>query len=151
MKAYVGGVDYSYFQYDMCTQGRRQVGSTIKPYLYALAMENGWSPCDEAPNVQTTYHVAGREWTPRNGSKARYGEMVTLKWGLAQSNNWISAWLMNQLSPAALVRLIHEFGVENRDIHPSLFAWVRVTFLWPRWWELIPLLPARECVVARFM
>lgn len=120
VKAYVGGVDYSYFQYDMCTQGRRQVGSTIKPYLYALAMENGWSPCDEAPNVQTTYHVAGREWTPRNGSKARYGEMVTLKWGLAQSNNWISAWLMNQLSPAALVRLIHEFGVENRDIHPSL-------------------------------
>ena len=120
VKAYVGGIDYSHFQYDMCTQGRRQVGSTIKPYLYALAMENGWSPCDEAPNVQQTYHVAGKEWTPRNGSKTRYGEMVTLKWGLAQSNNWISAWLMNQLSPAALVRLIHEFGVENRDIHPSL-------------------------------
>lgn len=120
VKAYVGGVNYSYFQYDMCTQGRRQVGSTIKPYLYALAMENGWSPCDEAPNVQQTYHVAGKEWTPRNGSKARYGEMVTLKWGLAQSNNWISAWLMNQLSPAALVRLIHEFGVQNQDIHPSL-------------------------------
>lgn len=120
VKAYVGGVNYSHFQYDMCTQGRRQVGSTIKPYLYALAMENGWSPCDEAPNVQQTYHVAGKEWTPRNGSKARYGEMVTLKWGLAQSNNWISAWLMNQLSPAALVRLIHEFGIQNQDIHPSL-------------------------------
>ena len=120
VKAYVGGLDYTHFQYDMCTQGRRQVGSTIKPYLYALAMENGWSPCDEAPNVQQTYHVAGKEWTPRNGSKARYGEMVTLKWGLAQSNNWISAWLMNQLSPAALVRLIHEFGILNRDIHPSL-------------------------------
>ena len=120
VKAYVGGIDYSHFQYDMCTQGRRQVGSTIKPYLYALAMENGWSPCDEAPNVQQTYHVAGKDWTPRNGSKARYGEMVTLKWGLAQSNNWISAWLMNQLSPAALVRLIHEFGIQNRDIHPSL-------------------------------
>ncbi len=120
VKAYVGGVDYRHFQYDMCSQGRRQVGSTIKPYLYALAMENGWSPCDVAPNVQHTYMVAGKPWTPRNGSKTRYGEMVTLKWGLAQSNNWISAWLMNQLSPAALVRLIHEFGVRNQDIHPSL-------------------------------
>lgn len=120
VKAYVGGVDYSHFQYDMCTQGRRQVGSTIKPYLYALAMENGWSPCDVAPNVQQTYHVGNQEWTPRNGSRARYGEMVTLKWGLATSNNWISAWLMNQLSPAALVRLIHDFGILNRDITPSL-------------------------------
>lgn len=120
VKAYVGGVDYSHFQYDMCTQGRRQVGSTIKPFLYSLAMENGWNPCDEAPNVQQTYHVGDQDWTPRNGSKARYGEMVTLKWGLATSNNWISAWLMNQLSPAALVRLIHEFGVLNRDITPSL-------------------------------
>lgn len=120
VKAYVGGVDYSHFQYDMCTQGRRQVGSTIKPFLYALAMENGWSPCDVAPNVQQTYHVGNQEWTPRNGSRARYGEMVTLKWGLATSNNWISAWLINQLSPAALVRLIHEFGVQNRDIHPSV-------------------------------
>lgn len=120
VKAYVGGLDYSHFQYDMCSQGRRQVGSTIKPFLYALAMENGWSPCDEAPNVQQTYHVGDKEWTPRNGSRARYGEMVTLKWGLAQSNNWVSAWLMNQLSSASLVRLIHEFGVQNRDIYPSL-------------------------------
>lgn len=120
VKAYVGGINYAHFQYDMAGQGRRQVGSTIKPYLYALAMENGWSPCDVAPNVQETYEWAGQSWTPRNGSRARYGEMVTLKWGLAQSNNWISAWLMNQLSPSALVRLIHEFGIRNRDIHPSL-------------------------------
>lgn len=121
VKAYVGGTDYRYFQYDMCTQGRRQVGSTIKPYLYALAMENGWNPCDVAPNVQQTYVLPdGKTWTPRNGSKSHYGEMVTLKWALAQSNNWISAWLMNQMSPSALVRLIHDFGVLNRDIHPSL-------------------------------
>lgn len=120
VKAYVGGPDYRYFQYDMAGVGRRQVGSTIKPYLYTLAMENGMSPCDLAPNVQQTYTVAGKPWTPRNGSRARYGEMVTLKWGLAQSNNWISAYLMNRLSPAALVRLIHEFGVLNRDIHPSM-------------------------------
>lgn len=120
VKAYVGGTDFSHFQYDMCTQGRRQVGSTIKPYLYSLAMENGWSPCDEAPNVQQTYQVGNQTWTPRNGSRARYGEMVTLKWGLAMSNNWISAWLMNQMSPSALVRLIHEYGILNKDIVPSL-------------------------------
>ena len=120
VKAYVGGTDFSHFQYDMCTQGRRQVGSTIKPYLYSLAMENGWSPCDEAPNIQQTYHVGNQTWTPRNGSRARYGEMVTLKWGLAMSNNWISAWLMSQLSPSALVRLLHEYGIMNKDIVPSM-------------------------------
>ena len=120
VKAYVGGTNFSHFQYDMCTQGRRQVGSTIKPYLYSLAMENGWSPCDEAPNIQQTYQVGDKTWTPRNGSRARYGEMVTLKWGLATSNNWISAWLMNQMSPSALVRLIHEYGVLNKDIVPSM-------------------------------
>ena len=124
VKAYVGGINYSHFQYDMVTQGRRQVGSTIKPYLYSLAMENGYSPCDEAPNVQTTYELpTGQTWTPRNGSKSHYGEMVTLKWGLAQSNNWISAWLMNRLSPAALVRLLHDFGIQNQDIHPSFRTW----------------------------
>lgn len=120
VKAYVGGTNFSHFQYDMCTKGRRQVGSTIKPYLYSLAMENGYSPCDEAPNVQQTYQVGNQTWTPRNGSRARYGEMVTLKWGLAMSNNWISAWLMSRLSPKALVRLLHEYGILNRDIVPSM-------------------------------
>ena len=122
VKAYVGGTDYSHFQYDMCTQGRRQVGSTIKPYLYTLAMENGWTPCDVAPNVAQTYYTEdGKPWTPRNGSRTRYGEMVfRSSWGLAQSNNWVSAWLMNQLSPAALVRLIPLFGVQNLDIYPAL-------------------------------
>ena len=70
--------------------------------------------------AQTYYTEDGKAWTPRNGSRKRYGEMVTLSWGLAQSNNWISAWLMNQLSPAALVRLIHNFGVQNREIYPAL-------------------------------
>ena len=120
VKAYVGGLDYRHFQYDMASMGRRQVGSTIKPYLYALAMENGWSPCDVAPNVQTTYQVGNQTWTPRNGSRARYGEMVTLKWGLATSNNWISAYLMSQLNPKAFVRLLHEFGIMNQEIHPSM-------------------------------
>ena len=120
VKAYVGGLDFSHFAYDMVMEGRRQVGSTIKPFLYSLAMENGFSPCDLAPNVQQTYMVAGRPWTPRNSGHARYGEMVTLKWGLQQSNNWISAYLMSKLSPQAFVDLLHEYGINNPEIHPSM-------------------------------
>jgi len=120
VKAYVGGTDFTHFMYDMVTSGRRQVGSTIKPFLYSLAMENGFSPCSLAPNTQVTYQVAGRPWTPRNGSHARYGEMVTLKWGLAQSNNWISAYLMSQLSPQQFVGLLHEYGIVNPQIYPSM-------------------------------
>ena len=120
VKAYVGGLDYAYFQYDMCMQGRRQIGSTIKPYLYALAMENGYTPCDEVVNVQETYMVGGKPWTPRNASKARYGETVTLKWGLSQSNNWISAHVMSLMNPHALVSLIRTFGVQSLDVYPSM-------------------------------
>jgi penicillin-binding protein 1A len=120
VKAYVGGLDFTHFAYDMAMDGRRQVGSTIKPFLYSLAMENGFSPCDVAPNVQQTYMVAGQAWTPRNGSRARYGDMVTLKWGLQQSNNWISAYLMSKLSPQAFVTLLHEYGIRNPEIHPSM-------------------------------
>ena len=120
VKAYVGGLDYTHFMYDMVTGGRRQVGSTIKPFLYSLAMENGFSPCDLAPNVQQTYMVAGQPWTPRNASHKRAGEMVTLKWGLAQSSNWISAYLMSKLSPQQFVQLLHDYGINNPDIHPSM-------------------------------
>ena len=121
VKAYVGGPNYNYFQYDMAMVGRRQVGSTIKPYLYTLAMENGFSPCDMTRNVeQTLYDENGKAWSPRNSSRSHYGEMVTLKWGLANSNNWISAYLMSKLSPYELKRLIHSFGVLNRDIQPTV-------------------------------
>ncbi len=120
VKAYVGGPDFMHFAYDMAMDGRRQVGSTIKPFLYSLAMENGFSPCDLAPNVQQTYMVAGRPWTPRNAGRSRYGEMVTLKWGLQQSNNWISAYLMSRLNPQAFVTLLREYGIRNPEIHPSM-------------------------------
>ena len=120
VKAYVGGLDYPHFMYDMVSLGRRQVGSTIKPFLYSLAMENGFTPCDYAPNRQRTYIVGGRPWTPRNVSHARYGQMVPLKWGLAQSNNWISAYLMSKLNPNQFVQILHDFGIHNPDIHASL-------------------------------
>ena len=119
VKAYVGGTNYNYFQYDMANVGRRQVGSTIKPYVYTLAMENGFSPCDMTRHVeQTLIDENGRPWSPRNANNKRYGEMVTVKWGLANSDNWITAYLMSKLSPYQLVRLIHSFGVKNQQIDP---------------------------------
>lgn len=120
VRAYVGGLDYSHFQYDMAMLGRRQVGSTIKPFLYSLAMENGFSPCDLAPNWQQTYIVAGQPWTPRNASSSRVGQMVSLKWGLQQSNNWISAYLMSKLSPQQFVEILKKYGIDTPDIHPSM-------------------------------
>lgn len=121
VKAYVGGPNYTNFQYDMAMVGRRQVGSTIKPYLYTLAMENGFSPCDLVRHVeQTLIDENGTPWSPRNTNDQRYGEMVTLKWGLANSDNWISAYLMSKLSPYQLARLIHSFGVKNKDIQPTV-------------------------------
>lgn len=119
VKAYVGGTDYNQFKYDVAGVGRRQVGSTIKPFLYSLAMEHGFSPCDETQNVrQTIVTENGQLWSPRNSSKQRIGETVTLKWGLQTSNNWISAYLMSKLSPYSLKKLIHQFGLLNKDIQP---------------------------------
>ena len=123
VKAYVGGPNFNYFKYDMANVGRRQVGSTIKPFLYSLAMENGFSPCDETRNIeQTLITEDGKLWSPKNTSKNRYGEMVTLRWGLANSNNWISAYLMSKLSPYSLQKLVHQFGLRNKEIEatPSL-------------------------------
>ncbi len=114
VKAYVGGPDFAHFQYDMVSTGRRQIGSTIKPFLYTYAMEEGFTPCDEFLNEQPTIiDENGRPWSPRNAGSARVGEMVDLRWALTNSNNWISARLMSQLSPAQLVRNMHNFGITN--------------------------------------
>lgn len=120
VKAYVGGPDFKFFQYDMVSTGRRQVGSTIKPFLYAYAMDEGYTPCDEFLNEQPTiYDELGRPWTPRNSGNSHVGEMVTLRWALTNSNNWISARLMAALKPATLVRYMHNFGITNK-IDPVL-------------------------------
>ena len=115
VKAYVGGIDYRNFKFDMVSDSRRQVGSTIKPYLYTLAMEEGYSPCDLAPNVQPNIfdRATGEVWSPRNSTNERTGEYVTLRWGLSKSVNWISAYLMSRLSPQSLVRLMHSFGIRG--------------------------------------
>lgn len=115
VKAYVGGIDYRNFKFDMVSDSRLQVGSTIKPYLYTLAMEEGYSPCDLAPNVQPNIfdRATGEVWSPRNSTNERTGEYVTLRWGLSKSVNWISAYLMSRLSPQSLVRLMHSFGIRG--------------------------------------
>ena len=114
VKAYVGGIDYNDFQYDMVNGGRRQIGSTIKPFLYSLAMIEGISPCDEMLHVQQRLtDENGRLWEPRNANKKLIGEMVSVQWGLQNSDNWVTAWLMSQLSPYTFVRLLHSFGLKN--------------------------------------
>ncbi len=114
VKAYVGGPSFKFFQYDMVSTGRRQIGSTIKPFLYTYAMEEGFTPCDMLSNTQPVFtDESGRTWAPRNSGSARVGEMVDLRWALTNSNNWISARLMAQLSPTTLVRNMHNFGITN--------------------------------------
>lgn len=112
VKAYVGGVNYGAFQYDMVTAGRRQVGSVMKPLLYAMAMNEGFSPCDQVLHVQPQLvDENGRIWAPRNPGAKRVGEMVSINWGLQVSDNWVTAWLMSRLSPYTFVELLRSFGV----------------------------------------
>ncbi len=114
VKAYVGGPNFKYFMYDMATRGKRQVGSTIKPLLYTLAMQEGLTPCDMVPNIPQTFVLPdGKTWTPQDEGKHRKGEMVSLKWGLANSNNNISAWVMKQFNPEAVRNMIHELGINS--------------------------------------
>lgn len=115
VKAYVGGPNFAHFQYDMVNMGKRQVGSTVKPYLYTLAMSEGLWPCDKVVNRPITLKDAnGNDWSPRNANKNNIGDTVTLQWGLQQSNNWISAYLMSQFTPEQLVRLMRSFGIEGQ-------------------------------------
>ncbi len=114
VKAYVGGPNFKYFMYDMATQGKRQVGSTIKPFVYTLAMQEGHTPCDLVPNIPQTFILPdGKTWTPKDEGKRHLGEMVTLKWGLANSNNNITAWVMKQYNPVAVKHMIQELGIKS--------------------------------------
>lgn len=116
VRAYVGGIDYYYFKYDHVTQGRRQVGSTFKPFLYTLAMQEGeMTPCYKVANIQYTVELpTGDVWAPRNSTDDRIGEMVTLKWALANSNNWISAFLMKRYSPLSVIKITRKMGVTSK-------------------------------------
>ena len=115
LKAYVGGPNYRYFKYDNCRQGKRQVGSTIKPFLYTLAMQEGFTPCDRVVCMPQTFDMPdGTTWTPRSTDKEEWiGTIQTLRWGLAHSSNNFSAFLMKELGPASLVKMAHQMGVSS--------------------------------------
>ena len=121
VKAYVGGIDYRFFKYDHVTQARRQVGSTFKPFVYTLAMQEGeFTPCTRIPNIPYNIELPdGRFWSPGNSGGG--GGEITLKNALAQSNNWISAYLMNQFGPEAVIGMARRMGVESPiDPVPSI-------------------------------
>jgi penicillin-binding protein 1A len=125
VKAYVGGPNFKYFKWDGVTQQKRQIGSTIKPFLYTIAMQNGYSPCYEVEDIPRSFDIPGDSvpYIPRSsGPKEYHGKMVTLAWGLAQSENYISAWLMQQFKPSAVVDLMHRMGIRSFiDPVPSIF------------------------------
>ena len=133
VKAYVGGPNYRYFKYDNVRQGKRQVGSTIKPFLYTLAMQEGLTPCTKVTNVPVTFLTPGGEtWTPRSTDKEEWiGKTVTLKWGLTNSSNNISAFLMKQYGPEAMADMMKRMGIQSHvDEVPSLCVGPADLTLW---------------------
>ncbi len=124
VKAYVGGPDYTHFMYDMVKDGKRQVGSTVKPFLYTLAMQNGMSPCSKVPNVKQQFILSdGRIWEAKNSNPTKFDDkMVTLKWGLAHSVNQVSAWVMKQFNPQSVADVMKKMGIYSPvDPVPSMF------------------------------
>jgi len=115
IKAYVGGIDFKFFQYDMVNSGRRQIGSTVKPFLYSLCMEEGMTPCDQMQYHQVTlYTETGKAWTPRGIRASMVGQTVSIKWGLQNSDNMVTAYLMGRTSPYNFVRMLHTFGITGK-------------------------------------
>lgn len=113
VKAWVGGVNHKHFKFDHVKVGRRQVGSTFKPFVYAMAIDNGLSPCYQVPNVRTCITTAdGKEWCPDNsdGDKGT-GKMITLRKALAGSVNYVTAWVMKQYGPDAVINLVRRLGI----------------------------------------
>ena len=133
VKAYVGGPNYRYFKYDNVRQGKRQVGSTIKPFLYTLAMQEGMTPCDKVVDLPQTFEIpGGGTWTPRSTDSQKWiGSTVTLKWGLTNSSNNISAYLMKQFGPSAMADMMRRMGIQSHiDEVPALCVGPADITLW---------------------
>ncbi|MDR2586024.1 MAG: transglycosylase domain-containing protein [Prevotellaceae bacterium] len=114
VRAYVGGPNYRYFKYDNASQSKRQVGSIIKPFLYTLAMNEGFTPCDRVVNVPVSFEVGNNVWTPASTDKPEWiGQTVTLKWGLTKSSNNISAYLMKEFGPRAMIEMCRKLGISS--------------------------------------
>lgn len=122
VRAWVGGIDFHHFKYDHVKESKRQVGSTFKPFVYALAIQEGWSPCDQIPNVKTCITTeTDEEWCPENSDNKLNGQMLTLKKALANSVNYVTAYIMKQFGPAAVVEFAKNVGITSPlDPVPSL-------------------------------
>ena len=125
VKAYVGGINHRYFKYDHVTKGKRQVGSTFKPFLYALAIQEGYSPCYEVPNIPVFFDKERwgleKDWIPKNSGDEFENKLITLKFGMANSINTITAFIMKQLGPHAVVDLAKKIGIQSKILAvPSL-------------------------------
>lgn len=119
VRAWVGGADYEYFKYDHVKSGKRQVGSTFKPFVYTVAMDNGMSPCFEVPNLPVTFEEYDN-WTPKNAD-ATQGGIYTLRQGLAESKNLITAYVMKQFGPQAVVNYAKRMGIQSEvPPYPSI-------------------------------
>jgi penicillin-binding protein 1A len=122
VKAYVGGINFQYFKYDHATQGKRQAGSTFKPFLYILAMQEGYSPCREVPVSPITFYVNDTTWSPRTTAKKEdINTYKPLKWGLAKSENYVSAWLVDRFKPQPIADIAYKMGIKSYiDPVPSM-------------------------------
>jgi len=131
VKAYVGGPDFRYFKFDAVRTQKRQAGSTIKPFLYTLAMQDGYTPCYKVPDIPQTFEIGDSTWTPRSSGKRDYwGKMVTLKWGLANSENYVSAWLMKQFNPQSVIDVMQKMGIRSHiDPVVSIFLGTSIVTL----------------------
>ncbi|GGE62462.1 penicillin-binding protein 1A [Pedobacter psychrotolerans] len=119
VKAWVGGINYEHFKYDQVKMGTRQVGSTAKPFTYAVAIENGYSPCFTVANVPVTIDGYGEPWTPKSSGKPLAGS-ITLQKALAFSQNYVTAYLMKQVGPVAVSTLATKMGIPNVPAYPSI-------------------------------
>lgn len=124
IKAWVGGIDHKYFKYDHVRQGKRQPGSTFKPFVYGAAIEYGYPPCYEVIDAAPTFKVVGDPptWTPRNADGGYgTGEKMTIRQGMARSINTVTAYLMQQIEPENVVEFAHRVGISSKlDAVPSL-------------------------------
>jgi penicillin-binding protein 1A len=117
VKAWVGGTNFEHFKYDQVKEGSRQVGSTAKPFTYAVAIENGFSPCQEVDNVPVTINGYGSPWKPGQSASDWKQGMITLRTALAYSQNYVAAYIMNEVKPAPVVELIKKMGITS-DVPP---------------------------------
>ena len=125
VKAYVGGINYRYFKYDHVIKGKRQVGSTFKPFLYALAIQEGYSPCYEVPNIPVFFDKERwgleKDWVPKNSGDEFANKLITLKFGMANSINTITAFIMNHFGTHAVDDLAKKIGLQSKILAvPSL-------------------------------